>query len=179
MHSYGKLKTEQRKYYSLSKPIPVLGLNAKIRKAEGGGTHIRLSLFGARTRPPLCGSFALQKTPDGCELSSPYFLFGFASHRKFPLTRNSIKHGQPCFIPPLWGSFVLILPSSAQVLYKTEHRPYGRCIGTFVWNHNLCGTHLIIIPSVKRGARERASHAKRRISRSHFLYRFFRFVFLI
>src|SRR3989338_864847 len=57
MHSYGKLKTEQRKYYSLSKPIPVLGLNAKIRRAEGGGTHIRLSLFGARTRPPLCGSF--------------------------------------------------------------------------------------------------------------------------
>lgn len=26
----------------------------KRRRAEGGGTHIRLSLFGARTRPPLC-----------------------------------------------------------------------------------------------------------------------------
>jgi hypothetical protein len=31
-----------------------LSTEAKGRIAEGGGTHIRLSLFGARTRPPQC-----------------------------------------------------------------------------------------------------------------------------
>src|SRR3989344_3707660 len=84
----------------------MLRFGEKLRRAEGGGTHIRLSLFGARTRPPLCGSFLRpEKLRTG---ASPLalFLVHCAHNRNFCKAKPDEKLS--LFIPPLCGSFLFV-----------------------------------------------------------------------